>query len=281
MANKDQDSSAAIAQRISADHHYILLNLRARNILASAAVESGDVENAWRINLGTLHMFYAGDYPAFRAYTILAGLAEVEKSTPRMQLSLLLQHEVMGVLELTECRKLIPAQRYDLAVAAIRAGAIPEALGALRKVQNELSGMESDKSTQSFLADSEVSLAKLYLGRGDYSSASAMLDAAQNHMAGGEDELDRRNYAAARGELGLALGQAENAETMLRNAILEEERKGRGGATENILLARQDRELYAVAECIGNDTITPKQHHRKSNPSPCFRPLDAWCNGSG
>jgi len=244
--DKNQNSPAAIAQRISADHHYILLNLRARNILASAAVESGDIEDAWRINLGTLRILYAGDYPAFRAYTTLAGLAEVEKSTPRVQLSLLLQREVMGVLELTESRNLIPAQRYDLAVAAIRAGAIPEALGALRTVQSELSGKQVDKATQSFLADSEISLAKLYLGRGDYSSASAMLDTAHKHMVGGEDELDRRNYAAARGELGLALGQAANAETMLRDAILEEERKGHGAGAENILLARQDRELYAV-----------------------------------
>lgn len=243
---RDQNSPAAVAQKISGEHHYMLMNLRTRNILAAAAVESGDIEDAWRINLGTLRMFYAGDYPAFRAYTTLAGLAEVEKSTPRVQLSLLLQREVMGLLELSEGKKLVPAQRYDLAVAAIRAGAVPEALAAIKTVQSELSGKQVDIATQSFLADSEISLAKLYLGRGDYPSASAMLDRAQNHMTGGEDALDRRSYAAARGELGLALGQAAAAESMLCTSIVEEERKGRGPGTENILLARQDRELYAV-----------------------------------
>ena len=238
-----QNSPAAQAVSLAKEHHFMILNLRARNILVGEAVESGDVERAWQINIGTLRMFYAGDYPPFRAYTTLAGLAEVEKSTPRAQLSLLLQHETMGLLELTESRKLIPAQRYDLAVAAIRAGAISEAVSELRKVQSELPEKGIDKPTQSFLANSEISLAKLYLGKGDYSSASSMLGNAQAHMAGGEDGLDRRDYAAAQGELDLAQGKAGSAESALRNAILDDERRG---GTKNVLLARQDRELYAV-----------------------------------
>ena len=89
------------ADRLAADHRYPLLGIRVRNQLGGAAIESGDTEDAWRIYMKTSQIFRGGDYPPFRGYTILAGLAEVEKSTPRAHLALLLQREAVGVLELT------------------------------------------------------------------------------------------------------------------------------------------------------------------------------------
>ena len=234
------------AEQFARDHHYALLTMRARNIRGGAAVESGDAEGAWRIFLATERMFFAGDYPAFRLYTTLSGLAEVEKSTPRVHLSLLLQREVIGILELTQGRKLIPSQRFDLAIAAIRAGYIPEAQSELRKVQTELAEDEGGKAIQGFLADSEIAMANLYLGHRDLRAAAEMLDTAKLHMEGELHTSDQRAYAAARGELELAMGHPENAEPMVRGAILEEERKARRVGSGNIPFARQDRDLYAV-----------------------------------
>jgi len=245
-ADSKESPSAVQAENLSREHHYALLDMRARNILGGAAVESGDTEDAWRIYLGTVRMFFAGDYPPFRVYTTLAGLAEVEKPTPRVRLSLLLQREAMGALELTGSRELIPLQRYDLAVAAIRAGSAPEALADLRKVQSELSRSDKGKPFLGYLADSEIAMAQLYLRGGDLSEASEMLDSAHRHMAGVDKNFDQREYAATRGELELALGHPEKAEPMLRDAILEQERKARGVGTSNIIFARQDRDLYAV-----------------------------------
>jgi CHAT domain-containing protein/tetratricopeptide (TPR) repeat protein len=245
-ADSKESPSAVQAENLSREHHYVLLDMRARNILGGAAVESGDTEDAWRIYLGTLRMFFAGDYPAFRVYTTLAGLAEVEKSTPRVHVSLLLQREAMGALELTDSRELIPLQRFDLALAAIRAGSAKEARAELHKVQNELSWGDKGKPFLGYLADSEIAMAQLYLGGGDLTEASEMLDSAQRHMAGVDKNFDQREYAATRGELELALGRPERAEAMLRDAILDEERKARGVGASNIIFARQDRDLYAV-----------------------------------
>jgi tetratricopeptide (TPR) repeat protein len=234
------------ADRLAADHRYPLLGIRVRNQLGGAAIESGDTEDAWRIYMKTSQIFRGGDYPPFRGYTILAGLAEVEKSTPRAHLALLLQREAVGVLELTESRALIPSQRYDLAIAAIRAGFLPEAKAELGKVRSELAANGNESSTRGFLADSEVAMANLYLERRDLADAEVTLDSARSHMAGQDDSLEKRAYAAARGELELEQGHPEAAERMVHDAILEEERQARKVGAANIIFAEQNRDLYAV-----------------------------------
>jgi tetratricopeptide (TPR) repeat protein len=244
-AATNENPNVLRAASIAQDHHFALLEMRARNLIGGAAVEAGDAEDAWRIDLATLRRFYAGDFPPFRAYTILAGLAEVEKSTPRAHLELLLQREVVGLLQLTRSRDLLPSQRFDLAIAAIRAGYIPEAQQELRMVQDELA-RDGSKSNQAFLADSEIAMANLYLTRGNLAQAATTLDSAHNHMAGVDDEFEQRAYAAARGQLTLALGHPDKVEPMLRQTILNEERRARSVGADNIMMARQNRSLYAV-----------------------------------
>jgi len=73
-----------------------------------------------------------------------------------------------------------------------------------------------------------------------------MLDAAHSDMTGKDDSADRRAYAAARGQLELALGHPEAVESMLREAILVEEAKASKVGAENIIFAQQNRDLYAV-----------------------------------
>ena len=242
----DDVPSFVRAARITEDHHFALLEMRARNQMGGIAIESDDIEDVWRIYLKTIRRFYAGDFPPFRAFTIMSGLAEVEKSTPRVHLELLLQREVMGLLELTDSRDLVPAQRFDLAIAAIRAGYVPEAQEELRKVRSELAANGGDKPTQSYLADSEIAMAELYMARGDLREAAATLASAHQHMAGVDDYVIQRDYAAARGQLELTLGHPDQAEATLRNAILDEERQAHGVGAANIIIAQQDRDLYAV-----------------------------------
>jgi tetratricopeptide (TPR) repeat protein len=237
---------SARASILAAQHHYALLAMRSRNQIGGAAVEAGDTEDSWRILMETLRQFYAGDYPPFRAYTILAGLAEVEKNTPREQLELLIQRELLGILKLTPSRALIPAQRYDLAIAAIRAGSIAEAQAQMGKVEAELKQQKDQRSLREFLADSEIALANLYLSRGDQLSAANLLQRAQAHLAGLDDKEEIALYAAARGQLLLASGKPEAAEPLLRNAILTEEDRGRSVGAGNMIFARQDRVLYAT-----------------------------------
>ena len=228
------------------DRHYALLELRARNLLGAAAVDTGDVENTWRIYLGTVHRFLSGDYPAMRLYSTISGLEEVEESTPRVHLALLLQREAIGALELSQNHGLIPAERLHLAAVAIRAGAIQEAQGAMRRAQDELAANGGGNSIRGFLVENENAMANLYLDRRALASAAKMLDAAAGHMAGEHNSFHRRDYALARGRLELALGHVETAESLLREAIVEEERLAARGGAENITLAQQDRDLYAV-----------------------------------
>jgi CHAT domain-containing protein/tetratricopeptide (TPR) repeat protein len=241
-----EDSPAARAERLAKGADYSLLDMRARNVLGGAAIESGDTERAWRTFVGTERLFLAGDYPVFRGYTILAGMAEVEKATPRAHLSYLIQREAVALLELTDARALLPSQRYDMAIAAIRAGCLPEAKEALRQVEKQLAAGEGDESTKGFLADSEIAMANLYLSRGDFNGAAAVLDKARDHLKGLDPSFDRSAYSAAQGELELDLGHPDAAEASLRSTILDEEKMGAGDETAKTGLALQDRGLYAV-----------------------------------
>jgi tetratricopeptide (TPR) repeat protein len=231
---------------LARDRHYTLLELRARNLLGAPAIDTGDAEASWRIYLPTVRKFYAGDYPPLRLYNTLSGLAEVEGSTPRLQHALRLQREVVGVLALNPSSQLIPTERFKLASAAIRAGAVSEAKEQMQLAQNELSANGGGESVKRFLAEGELEMAGLYLDRRNPSAAAQMLNAAQGHLAGENNSLHRKNFAVAKGRLEFELGHAEDAELMLRASLIEEERLTLTGGAENIPFAQQDRELYAV-----------------------------------
>lgn len=234
------------AAKLAQDHGFALLAMRVQNQISGSAIEAGDVETTWHICLATMHQFYAGDYPPFRAYTILAGLAEAEKSSPRTHLELLLQRELLSLLEMTPSRSLIPSQRYDLAIAAIRAGSIADAQHQLAEVRTELNQQTDVPSLRTFLADSEIALANLYITRGDLSAASKLLGSAKAHMAGLDDESEAAALAAAEGQLDLALGDPGKAEPSLRQAILHAESSGERHLVPDIPFARENRKLYAT-----------------------------------
>ena len=227
-------------------HHYASLELRARNAIASAAVESGDTETAWRVSIETLRRFYNGDYSPFRAATVMAGLAYIEDATPRVHLDLLVNREAFALFSLSKNEAILAEQRIELIRAAIRAGSLREAQEQMVLAQKEMALAPDQKGLRSNQSESEIEMAQLYLDRNDLKAAGQMLDAAHNHMVGEDNSLQLRNYAAARGELELALGDSGTAESTLRAAILKEELEARGAGEANVAYARQNRELYAA-----------------------------------
>jgi tetratricopeptide (TPR) repeat protein len=234
------------AETMAEARKYALLELRARIMLGAAAEDAGDSESAWRNGMATVKRFYSGDYPPIRLYATLTGLYEVERGTPRIREALALQREVVGVLELTRSRALIPTERLTLAAAAIRAGELVEAQAQVKRAQAEIKANGGEKSIQGFLAENEIAMARLYLERHDRAAAKQMLDAADGHMTGENNSYHGRDYAEVRGQLELAEGHPETAERRLRDALIEEERLAGSGSTDSILMAQQDRELYAV-----------------------------------
>ncbi len=198
---EENDPQFQRAVTLAHDAGYTLLELRARNLLGGPAVDTGDTEAAWRAFLPTVRRFYAGDYPPFRLYATLSGLAQVEQATPRVQLELLEQREVVHVLELTQSRQLIPGERFNLATAAIRAGSVAEAEKQIALAQSELEAIGGGNSVKGRLAENEFVMADLYLDRNDLGDAGRQLDLAHQHMAGEENAYHRRDYAVARGKV--------------------------------------------------------------------------------
>ena len=234
------------ADQIALAHHYVLLELRARNAIGMAAVSSGDAEDAWRISLQTLHRFYDGDYPPFRAATTMAGLALIEDLTPRVQLDLLVNREVFELLTLPRNSAFLAEQRVSVIRAALRAGSMDEAQEQLANAKGELALAPGRKGLIGVQAETEISMARLFVQREEYSNAEILLDDAHRVMAKEDNPDQLRSYAVARGELELALGHPDAAEATLGAAIMKEELEARGAGVQNIIFARQDRELYAT-----------------------------------
>jgi len=231
---------------LAEQHHYLNLELRARTEMASAALESGDSETTWRIETDALRRFYAADLPPFRGATIVAGLAYLEESTPRVHLALLLSRETLGLFEMSPNRAMVSLERKALIRAAIRAGSLKEAqeqISLAGKEEGAASGHGEEKGAQ---AESEIRMAGLFLDRGELAEAGQMLDRAEANLAGEDNFVFLREFAVERGELELALGEPEKAEPILRRAILKEELEARGAGQENIIFARKNRDLYAA-----------------------------------
>lgn len=234
------------ALQLAQTHRYVLLELRAETLSSGIAVESGDTENAWRILVDVLRRFYQGDYPPLRAATALAGLSIVEDSTPRLALDLLENRETVALFALSPNRPMLTEQRAALVRAAIREGSLQEAKEQFAQVRKETVLAPDQKGLFGVQAETETMLASLYLDRGDLRQSSELLDAARNHMVGEDNHFQLRNYAAVRGDLDLAEGHADLAESTLRDAILREELEGAGAGEQNVTYARQNRDLYAA-----------------------------------
>ncbi len=237
-------AAEAVAQAHA--YHYMLLELRARNALGADAVESGNTESAWRLNIESIRLFYAGDYPVFRVATTMSGLAFIEDGTPRAQLDLLLNREAFSLFELTQNRAILAEQRVALIKAAIRAGALLTAQKQMRIARKELALAPGQKGLMGSQAEGEIAIAGMYLDRGELDSAAHMLDDAHSRMVGEDNSLQLKNYAVVLGGLELALGHPRKAESTLRAAILKEELQARGAGQRNIVDARADRDLYAA-----------------------------------
>ncbi len=227
-------------------YHYTLVELRARNLIAAAAVDAGNAETAWRVYLPVVRDFYAADLPPIRLYNSLSGLQEAEGLTPRTRTTYLLEREVLGVLSLTPAVETIPGERYKLASCAIRAGQIPEAKEQMRIAQAELAANGNEASLPVYLTQDDLLMAQTYLDRGDLSAALEPLNRAHARMEGKHNALFDRLYAAERGQLDLTLGHPEQIEPILRDALFHEENIAGTLGAATISRAQGDRPLYAV-----------------------------------
>jgi tetratricopeptide (TPR) repeat protein len=226
-------------------YHYTLVELRARNMIGSAAVDAGNDETAWRVYSPVVRDFYAADLPPVRLLNSLAGIESAEVLTPRIRTTYLLQREVLGIIELTPAVGVVPVERFKLAALAIRAGKIPEGKEQMRIAQAELTASGNEKSLNPALTGNELRMSHTYLERGDLSDAAEMLNRAHARMVGLHNTYYERYYAAEKGQLDLTLGHPEQDEPILRQSLIDEEKIAGNLGAATISRAQEDRSLYA------------------------------------
>jgi tetratricopeptide (TPR) repeat protein len=227
-------------------YHYTLVELRARNLVAGAAVDAGNAETAWRVYAPVVRDFYAADLPPVRLLNTLAGLEGAEGLTPRIRTTYLLQRELLGVAALTPAVGVIAGERFKYAALAIRVGQIPEGKEQMRIAQAELVANGNEKSIAGDLTADELLMSQTYLESGDLSDAVEMLNRAHARMQGQHNTFYDRSYAAQRGQVDLTLGHPDQVEPILRSALFDEEKIAGNLGAATISRAQADRSLYAV-----------------------------------
>jgi len=227
-------------------YHYKLVELRARNLKASSAVDAGNTEAAWRGYSLVVRDFYAADLPPVRLANTLDGLRTAESLTPRVLTPYLLQRELVGVDTLTPGVGILPTERYKLAALAMRAGLIPESREQMRVALAELAANGNEKSMVGNIVEDDLLISQTYLERGDLASATEVLDRVKARMQGQHNTYFDQLYAEQRGQLELTLGHPERVEPVLRSALFNEENIAGNLGAETIAQAQQDRALYSV-----------------------------------
>ena len=226
---------------------YRLLAARINARIADDAQNAGDDETAERLTLTTLRELYSADAPPVRVTNTVVALAYIEQDSPRTYLAELCLRELIGWYELIGGRRDAATKRMDLARAAMRIGAMKEAEDQLQlaHIEGDASGLA--KTSQANFTEDEIFFANSLLERRDLPRSAHYLDQASAHMANYSDVWGLRAYAAARGQLELALGHLDQAVGILEADIRFSEGKDvRGGDRATAVeYAQQDHDLYA------------------------------------
>jgi CHAT domain-containing protein len=226
------------ALHLAQANNYPLLTARVEMRVADDAQDAGDEETAERVTLATFRELISADPPPIRVVNTIGGLTYVEEASSRGYTSESYDREALSWQLLIGDRRVTTLERMDLARTEMR-------IGAMKKAENQLllAGTEGGAN----FSEAEILMANSLLERGDLAGTARYLDQAAGSMAKYSDTWGLRTYAAARGQLELALGNFGEAARILESDI----RISEGNRIHSVdratvaEYAEQDHDLYA------------------------------------
>ena len=238
--------SEAALRRAQSDQ-YVLLKVRAIQMIAGELGDSGDTEAADRLLISNLKELYGGDTTAIRISESLGRVSYLETSSPRSYGAALGMKEAVRWMEIRGQKIRLAQLRMVLAQSELRIGEIGEAEQEIRLANSESSVTALGKRAGGNHGEGANMLASTMLELGDVSNAARYLDVAANSIGHISDVYLERELAMNRGQLELALGHADQSASMLESAIRLSEgsdlrRSDRATSAE---FGEQDHDAYA------------------------------------
>ncbi|WP_263358515.1 CHAT domain-containing protein [Acidicapsa ligni] len=231
---------------LSRRSNYALMLARTE-VSTSDSLLTGDSETGERMTLEALRKLYAKDAPPMRVLQTFVALFYTERDSPHAYSSELFTRETEELAEILGNRHYLSLLHMELANADMRIGAIGDARRQLKLADQESTQLVDGKIERVDLSQSQILLACAELERGDLLPAGRLLDQAAQHRSVQTDSWAARLYAGARGQLDLALGHFEQANSTIETDIRSSEGKRvrRGDLATDAEHAQMDHDLYA------------------------------------
>ncbi|HXJ14091.1 MAG TPA: CHAT domain-containing tetratricopeptide repeat protein [Candidatus Limnocylindrales bacterium] len=217
-------SLAQAAEQTAKAANYPTLSLRAITLEAALAAATGQWESGWRRSLTGLRLYWAGDFPVMRRFSLLDAMEVMAGGSHNWYAQFDVLNEAATAIDADKDLMLRAVTHDQLAKCALRAGLTQVAERQFRIAGQLFTMCPKNRVTQSRQADEEIWLAQSEIALAKYSSANARLAAVREQVLSSPYRYGIDHYYQAAGELNLKLGNFNDAESAFKSAVLLAER---------------------------------------------------------
>lgn len=209
----------ARALKLSQDHGYGTLYLRALGFAGGLERAKGNWNKSWEDDFEGLRLYVAGNYPAIRGYQFFSDLALMAETSGQLYLAAEFWKEGTSILSLTGNKALEAQARYELGSIDSMIGADGEAASEFRQSAKLYASLPLADATRAYLLNGGISLASLEAKRGDYEPALARLNRVRSDLSLVSDYEIPLHFYLTLGEIQTHQGNIDAAERDLCAAI--------------------------------------------------------------
>jgi len=212
------------AEQTAKGARYPTLSLRSVTLEAALAAATGQWETGWRRSQAGLRLYWSGDFPAMRRYSLLDAMEVMADGSRNWFAQFAVLSEAVVAID-SDTDLMLRAVAHDLlAKCALRTGSTQVAEKQFRIAAQLFAMCPKNRVTQSRQADEEIWLAQSEIRLAKYKSASARLAAVREQVLSSPYRYGVDHYYQAVGDLNVELGNLSDAEAAFTAAVLLAER---------------------------------------------------------
>lgn len=212
------------AQHVAEAAGYPTLALRSLGILAGIERTAGRSAEGWDADRRGLRTFWAGAFPAERAYQFYYSLSQqADPAGYRETTRSLLQHAVATIGRTTH-RSVEGIVRHRLALAESLCGNYAEASTQLKRADDLFAGLPQTPAIQFYRLDGEIGVLRMEAEQGRTAHALDILRSMRPRMAEHGGQLTAMKYFQSLAEIERRTGDIDAGEKDLAAAIATSER---------------------------------------------------------
>lgn len=270
----DLAGAAALAEEASAAaeaHHYPVLGLRARGVLAGYRSDLGYHRQAWDLFVSALNDYWAGSYPPIRADKIYAALGDLAEEAGQIHLASAMSAEDAAAAEASDNRTMEALARVEDGRRAQTTGDDGRSEAELARAQELLRSLPQSPALEFYRVYCGIGLAT---GTADAPKALAILRDVRGWVTHLDDALTYSDYFRAEAQADERAGLANEAAAATRSEIVAAEL-----ALRTVHNSRE-RQLYSRDLAAAYRRLVQFEWRDKHDPQTAFA-IWEWRRGTG